>query len=130
MPQATVNTDFKRKATARKGQATRLRNEGAETDEVSEAATARVRAEVQAATARLYGAGRVVDIATGAALDARDRIAGAVRPLSDPSRLVKDFSAELKEGIARFESRGASARARAQRDADRALRRFQDRLPV
>lgn len=130
MPQATANTDLKRKATARKGQATRLRNESAASEEVADAAGTRARAEVQSATARLYEAGRLVDIATGAALDARDRIAESVRPLSDPRRVLEDFSEELRGSVVRFESRGASARVRAGRDADRVVRRLQERLPV
>lgn len=126
----TANTEFKRKAAARKGQATKLRNEADRAGQTSESAETRVRAEAQEATARFYEAGRVLDVATGAVLDARDRVVDTVRPLGTPRQAVREFGEELKGNVSRYEVRGAKTRDQARRDADRALRGLRDRVPV
>lgn len=127
---ANADTEFKRKAAARKGQATRLRNEADRAHKTSSAAQSRARAEVQEATARLYEAGRAFDIATGAALDARDKVVETVKPLSDPKQLFREFREELESNVAGYENRGAKQRRKLQRDADRAVKRVRERVPA
>ena len=119
----TTQTELKRKAAARKGQATRLRNEARQKRSLAETARTRARAETNALMATSYEAGRAVDASLGAAATVRDAVTGAVRPLSDPGRSVSRVRDDASRTFGQLERRGETERKRAQRDLSRFGRR-------
>jgi hypothetical protein len=126
-------TEFKRKATARRGQATRFRNEAKQDGSFTESARARTRAETNALMAASYEAGRVFDASLGAAATVRDVVMDAVRPLGEPRRTFSKVRDDAQRRFDRMERRGARLRSRAQRDVEglgsRATRQAKERTP-
>lgn len=108
----TKQTELKRKATARKGQATRLRNEVKQKRSFAETARTRARAETNAAMATSYEAGRALDASLGAAATVRDAVSGAVRPLGDPGGAVSRLRDDVSRAFGRLEQRGETERRR------------------
>jgi hypothetical protein len=117
--QADSQTEFKRKATARKGQATRFRNESKQNGSFTETAKARTRAETNTLWATSYEAGRAFDASLGAAATVRDAVVDAVRPLGDPRRTFSKVRDDASRRFDRMERRGARLRSRAQREVER-----------
>lgn len=120
-------TDLKRKAAARKGQATRLRNEAKQKRSFAETAKARTRAQTNALMATSFEAGRALDATLGAAVTARDSVVETVRPLSDPRKALSDVRDGASRTFSRFEQRGAKTRGRAQGQAERVGRQAERR---
>jgi hypothetical protein len=119
----TTQTELKRKAAARKGQATRLRNEARQKRSLAETARTRARAETNALMATSYEAGRAVDASLGAAATVRDAVTGAVRPLGDPGRSASRVRDDASRTFGQLERRGETERKQAQRDLSRFGRR-------
>jgi hypothetical protein len=117
--QTDSQTEFKRKATARKGQATRFRNEAKQNGSFTETAKARTRAETNALMAASYEAGRAFDASLGAVATVRDTVADAVRPLGEPRRTFSKVRDDASHRFGRMERRGARLRSRAQREVER-----------
>jgi hypothetical protein len=113
--QTNTQTEFKRKAAARKGQATRLRNEAKQKRSFAETARTRTKAETNTLLAASYEAGRALDTTLGAAVTARDAVAGTVQPLGDPGKAISRVRAEAADTLHRFERKGAKTRSQAQR---------------
>jgi hypothetical protein len=132
--QTDSQTGLKRKAAARKGQATRLRNEARQNGSFSETAKARTRAETNRLMAASYEAGRALDASLGAAVTVRDVVFDAVRPLGNPRRTISRVRDDAYETFDRMERRGARVRSRAQSEVERlgsrARRQAQERVPV
>jgi len=121
--QTSTQTEFKRKAAARKGQATRLRNEAKQKNSFADSARTRTKAETNTLLAASYEAGRAVDTTLGAAVTARDAVAGTVKPLGDPGQAISRVRAEASGTLARLERKGAQTRSQAQRRIERLGRR-------
>jgi predicted nucleic acid-binding Zn-ribbon protein len=120
--QANTQTELKRKAAARKGQATRLRNEAKQKRSVADTARTRTKAETNTLLAASYGAGRAFDTTLGAAVTARDAVVGTVKPLGDPRKAISRVRTEATDTLDRLERKGAQTRSQAQRRIER-LRR-------
>jgi hypothetical protein len=118
-PTSNNQTDLKRKAAARKGVATRLRNEAKQKRSFTETAKARGRAESNALLAASFEAGRALDATLGAAVTARDSVVETVRPLGDPRRALSEVRDGASRTFSRFEQRGAKTRGRAHGEAER-----------
>jgi hypothetical protein len=114
-----TQTELKRKASARKGQATRLRNQSRQNGSFVESARTRTRAETNALWAISYEAGRAFDASLGAAASARDSVVDAVRPLGDPRGTISRLRDNAGRTFGRFERRGVKSRHRAQREIER-----------
>jgi hypothetical protein len=121
--QPNTQTELKRKATARKGQATRHRNAADRDGSFADAARVRTRAETNRLKAASFEAGRAFHASLGAAVTARDTVAGAVRPLGDPGRVVSRLREDAAQTFTRLERRGERTRKRAQRGIERFGRR-------
>src|ERR671911_541697 len=117
--QTNTQTQFKRKATARKGQATRLRNAARQNGSFA----GRTRAETNRLMAASFEAGRALDASLGAAVTARDATVEVVRPLGDPSGAVSRLRDDAARTFTRLERRGETTRKRAQRGLERFGRR-------
>src|SRR5688500_4670846 len=91
---ANSHTEWKRKATARKGQATRLRNEAKQNGSLTESARARTKAESNALMAASYEAGRALDASLGVAGAVSGSVFDAVRSLGDPRGTVSSLRAD------------------------------------
>jgi predicted nucleic acid-binding Zn-ribbon protein len=114
-----TQTEWKRKAAARKGQATRLRNEARQKRSLAETARTRARAETNAAMATSYEAGRALDTTLGAAVTARDAVVGTVKPLADPRKAISRVRTEASGTLDQLERKGARTRSHAQRRIER-----------
>ena len=121
--QTNTQTALKRKATARKGQATRLRNAAGQDGSFAETARTRTRAETNRLMAASFEAGRALDASVGAAVTARDAVVDVVRPLGDPSRAVSRLRDDAARTFNRLERRGQATRKRTQRGLERFGRR-------
>jgi hypothetical protein len=119
----STQTELKRKAAARKGQATRLRNEAKQKRSFGETARTRARAETKALMATSYEAGRAVDASIGAAATIRDAVTGAVRPIGEPGRSASRLREDASRTFGELERRGETQRKRAQGDLSRFGRR-------
>jgi hypothetical protein len=128
-----TQTELKRKAAARRAQATRLRNQSKNGSFV-ESATTRTKAETNTLRAASYEAGRAFDASLGAAGSVRDSVAGAVRPLGDPRGAISRFRESAGRKFDRMERRGSRTRHRVQREAGRlggrAKRSTRQRVPA
>ena len=120
---ANSQTEWKRKATARKGQATRLRNEAKQNGSLTESARARTRAESNALMAASYEAGRAFDASLGAAGTVGDSVFDVVRSLADPRGTISSLREDAGRTFDRMERRGSKTRRRAQRELQRLQRR-------
>jgi hypothetical protein len=120
--QTNTQTELKRKAAARRGQATRFRN-ASQDGSFAEAARARTRAETNRLRAASFEAGRALDVSLGAAVTARDTVVDVVRPLGDPARAVSRLREDAARTVNRLERRGETTRKRAQRELERFGRR-------
>jgi predicted nucleic acid-binding Zn-ribbon protein len=129
-----TQTELKRKATARKGQATRLRNQSKHNGSFVESAKTRTKAETNALRAASYEAGRALDASLGAAVSARDSVVDAVRPLGDPQGAISGLRDSAGRTFDRMERRGSATRHRAQREIERlggrAKREAKERVPA
>jgi hypothetical protein len=121
--QTNTQTELKRKAAARKGQATRFRNAASHDGSFAEAARTRTRAETNRLMAASFEAGRALDVSLGAAVTARDTVVDVVRPLGDPGRAVSRLREDAAQTLNRLERRGERTRKRAQRGLERFGRR-------
>jgi hypothetical protein len=119
-----AQTEAQRKATAQKAAATRRRNAANRKRSAQKAAETRAKAEMNAAQA-LAREGqsvgqRALDLSVGAALEVRDRVVGAARPIADASerrRVRRSFDSTVR----RAQRRGAKARRGARRSAEEKL---------
>jgi hypothetical protein len=121
--QPSTQTELKRKAAARKGQATRSRNAAGRDWSFADTARARTRAETNRLRAASFEAGRAFDVSLGAAVTARDAVVDAVRPLGDPGGAVSRLREDAAQTFGRLERRGERTRKRAQRGLERFGRR-------
>src|SRR5215218_9170127 len=113
--QTNTQTALKRKAAARRGQATRFRNAAGQDGSFTEAASTRTRAETNRLKAASFEAGRAFDASLGAVVTARDTVVDVVRPLGDPGRAVSRLREDAAHTFNRLERRGERTRKRAQR---------------
>jgi hypothetical protein len=120
---SNAQTEFKRRAAARKGLATRLRNAARQNGSFADLARARSRAEANRLLATSFEAGRALDVSIGAAITARETLADVVRPLGDPTGTVSRLHDDAARTLSRLERRGEKTRKRAQRDLERLGRR-------
>lgn len=123
-------TDLKRKASARKAQATQKRNEATRAQTTTNTTRARAEAERQQATARALTAARAVDLTLGGAEAARDRVNDALEDLRKPRTLMKRATDDARKVLDDFETRGAVTRRKLSRDATRRAKQVRDRVPV
>ena len=126
----TKQTDLKRKASARKGQATQQRNAASRARSTEKTARARVEAERQQAMAGAFTAARAVDVTLGGAESARDRVADAFRDIADPGTLLRKGTESARQTVDRFEDRGAVTRRKIGRDVKRRAKEARDMVPL
>jgi len=115
-----TQTQTQRKAAAQKAAATRKRQEAQRKRSAKKAAETRARAERNALQSLAYRGQdigqRAVDVTVGAAAQTRDRVAGAVKPVTSKTerqRLTSSAKASVKDA----QRRGARVRKDAQRSA-------------
>jgi hypothetical protein len=109
-----TQTKTQRKAAGQKAAATRKRNAAKRSRSAQKAAETRARAELntlQSVALKGQEAGqRAVDVSVGAALQARDRVAGAVKPIVDSTER-KRFQRNAERTIRGVKRRGAKLRS-------------------
>lgn len=115
-----TQTQNQRKAAAQKAAATRRRNAANRKRSAQKAAETRAKGELNAVqSVALQGqeiGQRAIDFSLGAALETRDRVTGAIRPITSATerrRLGRNARSTLRS----LRRRGAQARGRAERTA-------------
>jgi hypothetical protein len=115
-----TQTQAQRKSAAQKAVATRRRKAAQRSQSAQKAAETRARAELntlQSLAIRGQEAGqKAVDVTVGAALEARDRVVGAVKPITD-SRERTRLRRNVQRSFRTAQRRGATARKGLERTA-------------
>ena len=121
-----TQAETQRKAAAQKAAATRKRNEAKRSQAARKAAATRARAQANTLKSAGYQAQRALDTSIGAAITARERVAGAAKPLTssqDRKRKTRELRESATTQLRQSERRGAAARKRAQRTVEREAKR-------
>ena len=113
-----TQTQTQRKAAAQKGAATRRRKAAQRKRSAQKAAETRARAQENTLKSLAYKGQdigqRAVDVTVGAAAEARDRVAGAVRPVRNRTERNR-LTGRVRSSVRDAQRRGARVRKDAQR---------------